>query len=995
MLRTRRKALLLSSAVGGMVFLALAVQPAAAQTDGNEVSELVVTGSRIPRPNLDQPTPTSVLSQAAIRNAGPQNLGDIITRLPEVGYTGTVRANSNNFGNGAGVSSIDLRGLGLSRTLVLVDGHRHVAGDIDTNAVDVNAIPTALVDRVDVITGGASAIYGSDAVSGVVNIILKKKFEGVQADTQIGGYDNGFGAKYSASITAGKNFLGDRLNVAVTGFWNKEEKVDASDLPSAHNYGLISNPADVSRFDPTYYSSGAPMVNNGVPDRLYAPNIGTDLLSRNGVLLNASTFDPQFSFDSQGRLVPAPTRTGYNSFAYGQLPTNCQSCYFPEDYEQEASPLRIRGVTLNANMDFTPHLHGFLDAKVVETKVQNLIQPSFSEGDYQLQPDNAFISPELDAALAGTDAADYPYISRFLNGGRYQRIERRTYRVVAGLSGDFDARFAKVNWSGSLNYGETDTDIRNEGLEITENFAAALDSVIDPATGQAACRINVPSAAQTGFGAGALNAGACVPYNPFGQQNGREVYAYSFGTFGTYDKLTQQVAELNANFDTSRFFNLQGGPIGLAIGGEYRMERTTQTADPMLTSGATENLTSNSAGGFNVYEGYAELSAPIFLHYGPLLDELSVDLAYRGAHYSTVGRVSAYKVSGTYGPASWLKLRGTWSRAVRAPNITEAFLPSSGGYFDVTDPCSSENIAGNVNYAANCQAANIPARFVADTNSSITGTSSGNANLNPERSKSYTLGFVLQPKFVPGLSVTLDYYSIKIKDAITLVTGQQIINNCYNSSAGLNSEYCGLFTRGADNNINSVQTTYVNASKLFTDGFELQVSYSTNVAPLTEKWRYTRALDGRLSLNLTANYVARLRNFPFQSNPSQVNILEGKADVDFGNNPQLKAVADLAYTQGPLTLDWTTRYVGKQALFNRDPTAADKSESRDIPFAEPVFYHDLTVRYRLGEADSGTELFAGVNNLFDEQPPFTVVGTGRDMSYDLGRFIFVGARFRH
>jgi len=992
MLKSRHKALLASSAVGA--FLAVAAQPAAAQSV-KEVGELVVTGSRIPRPNLEQPTPTSVLSLSAIQNAGPQNLADIITRLPEVGYSGTLRANSNNFANSAGISAIDLRSLGTSRTLVLVDGHRHVAGDLQSNAVDLNSIPPALVDRVDVITGGASAIYGSDAVSGVVNIILKKKFEGVQGDVQMGGYDNGFGTKYSASITAGHTFLDDRLNIAASGFWNKEEKIDARDLPSAHNYALISNPADVTDFDPTYYTSGPPIVNDGIPDRIYVPNVGIDGISRNGVLVDPSTGYPLFTFDAQGRMIPVPTRTGYNNFTFGQLPADCQSCYFDESNTQLASPLEVKGAALNANMDFTDHLHGFVDAKFSQSDVQNRISPSYSQYDYQLQPDNPFISPELAAALASTDPADYPLLSSFINGYRNQKFRRRTYRVVAGLSGDFDVPFADVKWNGSVNYGETDTAIQQQGLEITENFFAAVDAVTDPATGQPACRLNVPSAPQSGFGSGAQNLSACVPYNPFGQLNGPAVNSYIFGDYATHDRLTQQVAELNANFDTSRFFKLQGGPIGVAVGGEYRMERTRERNSPGLTDGSTEFLTSDSAGGFNVYEGYVEVNAPIFLHYGPWLDELSIDAAYRKAHYSTVGGVGAYKVSGTYGPASWLKLRGTFSHAVRAPNITEAFSPKSSGYFNITDPCGADEINSNVNYAKNCAADGIPVGFISDTSSSIVGQSSGNPNLDPEKSKSYTVGFVLQPSYVPGLSITLDYYSIKIKDAITEVDGQDIINNCYNSSAGLDSQYCSLFTRGPDNNINFVQTTFVNASKLFTDGFELQVSYSTDVAPLTEKWSYTQALDGRLSFNLTANYVARLRNFPFQANPSQVNILEGKADVNFGNNPQLKALADLTYVQGPLTLDWTTRYVGKQALFNRDPTAADKSESRNIPFTEPTFYHDLTVRYRIGERDAGTELFAGVNNLFDEQPPFTVIGTGRDLSFDLGRFIFVGARVRH
>ncbi|CAN7453360.1 TonB-dependent receptor [Phenylobacterium sp. LjRoot219] len=978
---------------------ALAAAPAAAQdTSAGEVAELVVTGTRIPRPSVELPTPVTVLTLKTIEDAGPLSLGDIISRLPQTGYAGTLRANSNNFGTGAGISAIDLRGLGVSRTLVLVNGQRHVAGDLSTNAVDVNAIPPALVERVEVTTGGASAIYGSDAVTGVVNIILKDDFEGLAADAQLGGYDNGFGAKYSASITGGRNFLDDKLNVAVTGFWRKEAGIDVRNVPGANNYGLIVNPADLApgQFDPSFRFSGAPTPNNGIPDRLYVPNVGSELTTRNGVLINAVN-GAAVVFDAAGNPVPTPRRSGYNSFGFGQLPADCAVCFFPEDNKQLASPIETKGAALNAKYDLSPRLRGFVDAKFVQNDVQNDIQPSISAGEYLLRPDNAFLTPAIAAALGQVPGPPLFVFSRFLNDGRQQDIRRRTYRIVAGLSGDLDAGFADVKWDGAINYGETDTRFVNHNLRILENFAAALDSVIDPRTGQPACRINVPSAPQTGLGAGAQSPQFCVPYNPFGQRNGGEVMAYSFGTFATKDKLTQQVANLNGVFDTGRFLNLPGGPVAVAVGAEYRMERTRERNDPLVLAGGTENFASDSAGGYNVTEGYLELNAPIFRDAGPGLDELSVNAAYRGAHYSSVGDVSTYKVGGVYGPASWLKLRGTWSRAIRAPNISEAFLPTSSAAFVIADPCSVENIGANANYAANCAAAGLPPGFVATSNLSIPGTLSGNRDLDPETSKSYTVGFVLQPSVVANLAISLDYYSIRIKDAITLVEAQDIVDNCYGSSAGLDPQYCGLFTRdpARRNNISSVHTTYVNASKLFTDGFELQVNYAADVAPLTQQWRYTRGLDGRVAFSLTADYVVSLRNYPFQQNPSQVNVLEGTANSVFGNNPQLKGIAELDYSQGPLSLGWTTRYIGKQALFDRDPSAVQGSEALSIPYTEPVFYHDLAVTYRIERSGGDrAELFAGAQNLFDEQVPFTVVGTRQGLAYDLGRFLFVGARYR-
>lgn len=1000
---------LLSTLAMAQVAWAQTAAKAAAAAATPQVEELVVTGSRIPRPNLEQPTPVAVLSAQFIENAGPQNLGDIITQMPSVGFNGTVRANSNNFGGGAGagIAAINLRNLGLSRTLVLVDGQRHVAGDIFTNAVDINSIPPALVDRVEVVTGGASAIYGSDAVSGVVNIVLKKKFEGFQADAQYGS-DDGYGAKRSASIAVGKSFLDDRLNLALTGYWSKEDAVEANQLRNAHNYSTITNPNDLSGpVDPSFYSSPNAIKNDGIPDSLYVPNVGSDLVTPNGVLLNAASFAPQFSFDKNGHLVPVPARSGFNSFAFAQLPANCQDCYFPDNFTQLASPLETKGADFRANMDFTPHFRGFLDAKFVQADVSNTVQPSFSFGAFQLQPDNAFIAPDLRAGLAGVAPADYPFIGKFTNAGRTSTVRRRTYRVVAGVGGDFDGGFAKINWDASLNYGETDAHTVNNDLTITNNFNAALDSVIDPATGQPACRINVPSAPQTGNGAGA--AAGCIPYNPFGlpsQVNSKAALAYSFGAFATDDTLTQEVASLNANFDSSRFFNLQGGPAGVAVGAEYRREHTKETNDPFVLAGNTENLATNSAGGYHVSEAYIEVSLPVFKDFAPLLQELTIDTAYRGADYSTVGRVGAYKVEGIYGPTSWAKLRTTYSQAIRAPNITEAFLPSSSTFFNITDPCSAENIQNNVNYARNCATAGLPTGFVANTNASITGTTGGNPHLDAETSFSYTGGIVVQPPIIPNLAITLDYYSIKIKNAITQVNAQDVINNCFGSAAGLDPTFCGLLKRGADQNINFVATTFLNASKVETDGYELHVTYSTDVSPLTERWRWTQSLNGRLSFNLDADFVSHLRVFPFQSDPANVHILEGVVEnngfsngVLIGGTPHLKGLTDLTYVQGPVTVSWQTRYVGKGALFTRDPTAADHSESLSVQFAEAKFYHNISARYRLGGdlagiALTGTELFAGVNNVFGEAPPAVTIGTGQDIAYDIGRFIFVGFKIR-
>jgi hypothetical protein len=262
---------------------------------------------------------------------------------------------------------------------------------------------------------------------------------------------------------------------------------------------------------------------------------------------------------------------------------------------------------------------------------------------------------------------------------------------------------------------------------------------------------------------------------------------------------------------------------------------------------------------------------------------------------------------------------------------------------------------------------------------------------------------VFQPTdWVPGLAVTLDFYAIKIKNAITQVSAQDIINNCFDS-ADLDPTFCSLFTRDpVTHDINFVQTTFVNAAKLLTQGYELHVTYAHDVSPLTERWDLTKGLTGTFSADLNADYVVRLRRFPFQTDPTTYNVLEGRAGgagAGAEGTPHWKGIADFTYKQGPVSTTWQVRYVGKGALFNIDPTSVDRSEALNDPFAKAVFYHDVSVRYQLGDQFggrlNGVELFAGVNNLFGEGVPYQTIGAGTDLTYDLDRFFFAGFRYRH
>ncbi|HLK26713.1 MAG TPA: TonB-dependent receptor [Caulobacteraceae bacterium] len=1034
---TIRKAALFA---GSMLFTAASASIAIAQTNSNNnpAPAVVVTGTRIPKPNLDQPVPVEQVTQQIIQNSGTPDLGQVLATLPSMGVQGTVRANSNSFNNFGGLSFADLRNLGVARTLTLVDGQRHVAADPGSLAVDLGSIPPALVDRVEVVTGGASAIYGSDALAGVVNIILKKRFVGVQAQEQAGYFpDGGYGFNESGYLTVGRNFAGDRGNINATLVWDTNGQVLAKDVPSMHNFGSIVNP--IYGTDPF----AAPVPANGVPERFEVANIESEFISNTGVLVDPFTFIPYETFTKDGTPIPQQQRIATNSVAFGELP-GCTTCFKLEDYELIIPKTDREGGDVRLSYDITPHLNFSIDAKYIQREIYDFNQPSFSFFTFILPPDNAFITPAIASAIAAEPSgAGVVFLDRFLGdaGARTTFARRDTGRVVPTLKGDFDAKFAQVNWDASFNYGETDNYFSDRNILIPGNFAAAEDSVIDPATGQPACRINVPSAPPNPFtGEGFGNpppglvgpASACIPYNPFGLQDSRKVIQYTRATVQESQRLYQEVADLNASFDTSRFFNLPGGPIAVAAGLEWRKEHVSDNQDPLVQAGLTENApTPNFSNGFEVTEGYVEVNVPVFKHKGFLLDELTFDVADRNAQYTTVGNVNAWKASVVYGPIPGLKFRGDYSVAVRAPNLTEFFLPPSGGFFGLPDldPCDAANIhSGTATRFANCQAllASIPGAPAAGTftdtavNVSPPGITTGNDKLTPEQGTSYTIGIVFQPTFLKQFSLTVDYYNIDIKNAIIEPAAQDIVDNCVDGPS-LDASFCNLVERagapGASHetpvvggfrnqegqiiqvgDIGFITDTFLNQSRLFTDGIEVQANYAFWLDPFHFKVSRDSDLPGKVTVSLDYNYLMHLHDFPFKTAPKTYTVAEGTV---VNGTPYNRARADITYDQGPFSAIWTVRYVGQGANFNRSPGQPVYASNAIVPAYTPAqVYNDLVVHYKLPTWKGTTDLFVGANDLFNVKPPIGVIGGnngGPDGSalYDLGIYVFAGARVRY
>ncbi len=678
--------------------------------------------------------------------------------------------------------------------------------------------------------------------------------------------------------------------------------------------------------------------------------------------------------------------------------------------------------------ELTPAIQFTLDAKYVRTENNTIFQPSFVFGSISpndgsaktfstvIAPDNAFrtaaINTFINNAVGTNRSASSLTYADFIGPPRGDTTTRDTTRIVAGFNGKFDLPAFEVHYDTAFNFGETDNSFVDHSELLPGNFRASLDSVIDPATGKAACRINVPSAQAAGYVAptGITQlASTCVPFNPFGQTNGPAFFKWAEATLSESQKITQEVVNANFRIDSSRFFNLPGGPIDAAFGAEYRRETSVNTNDPLALQGLTFRAAAPTAPGhFSVYEGYLELRAPILKHRF-LAEELTVGGAVRQAKYEPFGSVNTWNANFVYepferdltgwrAPLSGLRFRGTAASATRAPNIDEAYRPISPGFANITDPCDAQNIGLNVNRVANCAALGIPTAFHAQTAQSINtitsgGLVNGTGTLNNETAHTYTLGLTYQPDWLTGVVFTMDYYNINILNAITLPATQTIINNCVDAP-GLNPQFCNLVTRLPSSdpakafNIQKVTAQFLNAAALRTHGVDFQVGYAHNVSDWTQHLGPLQKLDGRIRASVEANWTQANRTIPFSQFPNIQNINEARLGL-----PTERGTLDLSYSQGDLTVGWRSRYVSRTALFNRDSTQIEHCEAISPCQIKATAYSDINVSYKLKTQVGGVELFGGVKNIFNHQIPLGGFTTSAE--YEIfGTTGFVGVRLR-
>lgn len=932
-------------------------------------NDIVVTGSRIRRPDFASPSPIVSLGAETIQSSGTSNLTDFLSGYPALVGSST---SGDNAGSGAGIGAtglnqLNLRNLGTQRTLVLIDGRRQVASTPGEQSVDINTIPTDLVEGIDVLTGGASAIYGADGVSGVVNFRLKQNFEGVSARAQTGISTRGDAAQRLLDLTVGRNFADGRGNIALSYEHGEEDRLQAKQRARYREGNLqtfVLNPND-------------PNDDPNLPDRVPLRDIRYDGSAPNGAV--DTTFDGYPDFEGSGAVWNPGLQLG-EGFTQGGSATSVAS------YANDLLPQTNRDiVNVLGHFDVSDKLTIFAEGKYANVNTFTFGQPSFDynifvpqDNPYLPESIRAAIDPEIGGVLVSRDNFDL--------GQRGERIRRETYRGVIGVRGDISPSF---HYELSYNYGETKVRSRYLGDVYSDRFFAALDAVRNPATGQITCRVNVdptwepdqPYASRRVNPVTTFTPGQCSPLNLF--NNGQSAEAVNFITAATtdYSTIRQQVVSGSISGDTRQLFELPGGPVGFAIGGEYRKENSSFRPDPIIQQGLTyTNVLLPTKGEFDVKEIFGELNLPIVKNQ-PFFHSLELGAAIRYSDYSTIGRTTTWKVDGMYAPVRDITVRGTYSVAIRAPNISELFGGQSQTFAFFQDPCTAQNLNnGTSSRAANCQTlltglgvAN-PAAFTDSRSTNIPGLSGGNPALSQEKAKTWTAGLVLAPSFLPGFTASADWYDIRLTNAINTVAPQQLAELCVDQPS-LDNGFCSSITRQNGGATAGQITGFVvgpqNVAAFRTAGLDVNVNYRLQTAKI-----------GTFNLKLVGGYLDKLN---FVGTPgADPTDSRGTAYA-----PKYQATGDLTWSSGVITLNYGLSWFDKTLRYSKLIVAGDP----DYVAPEYLYYkerwqHDL---FASVDVNKSFQIYGGVNNVFDQKPD---IGATTYPISSVGRFAYAGVRVK-
>jgi iron complex outermembrane receptor protein len=902
---------------------------------GDNLEEIVVTGSRIAQPGYNTPSPVSVTDAAQIERVGVSNAYDLLNRSPVFGTGVGAAEAAGDYTGEIGASFVNLRGLGINRALVLVNGERRVSGSSKTSAVDLSSIPANMIERIEVVTGGAAAVYGADAVSGAVNVILRDKVDGLEVNGRGGISSHGDAGSYTAGILGGGK-LGDGGHISFGLSYNHED-------------ALFQNQRDFSRNYVNLYANAAATGSNAFQNIAYNNSRFPNTTYSGAFYIGGNDAAHHYTYDNgtlrlvQNDSLPLPFLgiggDGFNGADFNGLRPESSVLSALEHLTYELGG----GITLTQDVQFS-----------YNHSIQEL-QPLFGFA-YPIARDNPYL-PAPVAALMDANGVTTLNVGRTdTDQGRNNHdVVRETFTVVTKLDG---AVTPTIAWQVYGQYGRFDDRDLFANERILSRYADALD-VIQGSNGPE-CRS--PTARANG----------CQPLDIFGLNVATpQALAYFHYNPTTYATNTQTVfgAQLNGTL-----VSMPAGPAKFSVGAEYRRETTAVRADGLATEGALfYGHGTNLTGDFDVREEFGELHLPL-LSDAPMAKSLDINAAVRESEYSTIGRTFTWKAGLVYAPVNDVHLRLTQSRSVRAPNLSELF--SSGALSqsadNYQDPCDITQINATPYRAANCYALGIPHGYTDPNAGKLRFVNiSGNTALRAETSDSTTVGVVVQPRGVPGLSGSVDYYTMRIKEAINELAVNDVLTGCYDGPTP-NAALCSLIVRARDNSIPYVKLVPLNIGALNARGIDASADY-----------RFSAGSVGGTPVRLGASFVG---NYDL-TNDAVINEAQGTVLHYAGSakGPHFRGNLTFSADTGSTAISWTARFISRSKVDLNVP-----ANYRNDNNLTARLYNDLYIRRDLADRVS---LGFGVNNIFNIKPPFsfdTYTGTGESGAiYDnIGTYFF-------
>ena len=898
--------------------------------DDPVLEEVIVTSSATRLTSgFESPKPTTTIDSAAIDARGVSNVSDIINELPAFVGSTTPQSTTLN-GGGTGANFLNLRNLGINRALILVDKRRSVSSSL-FGAVNVNTIPQMLVQQIEVVTGGASAQWGSDAISGVVNVSQDRTLEGGKFVARYGQSDHSDNKDKSASFAYGFNFADGRGHVSIGADYQDNSGILAqSDRDwSARSWGIVGNPENTG-------------PNDGIPDRIVTDNVLLGFGTPGGYLPLALGNHPavaQIMFGPGGEILPYDIGEYPIPFAFGALPFQVGgsggSLGLPTAL---LAPLERKSVAGLLDYQISDNLNFFFDVSYGESETVNqVVQPwnFIGAGPDIIFADNPFIPEPLQAIMAenqipvlimGRTNEDHGFIT--------DTSTVETTRFATGLQGDTG------NWSWEVYYthGESETRALGSNNPITAKRLQAVDAVTDPLTGEIVCRANAN---------GANGAPGCVPVNLFGFGSpSQAALDYFMGTSDIRSKIKQDVVAGSINGEV---FDLPAGPVAVAFGLEYRKEKGSTTYDDIAASGGFFILNgTNLAGSFNVKEAFLEVGVPVFESAGGI--NFDVNGAVRYADYSSSGSVEPWQIGGTISFPNNFRIRGTYSRDIRAPSISELFTADALSFNNITNPATGEITLAKI-------------------------SNGGNPDLDVERAKTITAGIVWQPS---NFALAIDYYKTEITDAISTLPSQTIVDNCFALDVGCEN------VEIVNGSIVGVDATLFNIAQQTVEGIDFEATYA-----------FDELVGGSLLLRLLASHYMEV-----SFSPDGVTTFDDAGVVGLDSlggvpTPEWRGNVSADYNRGAFGMTLQMVYVDGGELIN-DLTPEDINDN--TVSSQTIF--NLGLRYDIGIGNGGNlQLFAGIDNIFDQDPPIAPLDFVSNWSSNpfvynvVGRSYYGGVRF--